>query len=154
MGEIITVVLLVSILWIIWDMVKMFLGEKPDMPDESAMREPGRTRLNQYAEAFERLSEPFLKLPQRISGLEKDEMQQILSEVSCRLCSQCSAREWCMTEHADEMCERALEQRKALENDETVNYFQDVCMMPERFVNELAVEIRLARQELLFQSSW
>jgi len=152
MGEIITAVLLVSILWILWDMAKMFLREKPDMPDGSAMREPGRQRLNQYAEAFERLSETFLKLPEGRAEPEKEDMEQILANVSCRVCENCASRSWCYREHPKELKDRAWEQLKSLGNDEAENYFLDICETPELMVEELSVEMRLFRQELLFQS--
>lgn len=159
MGEILIAVLLVSVLWIIWDMAKMFLGEKPDMPDESAVREPGRQKLNQYAEAFERLSETFLKLPEQKDDLQKEDMEEILKVTSNRVCRNCEALEWCWKQHREDTLLRAHEQLKYLDiegSDREVSEaeadFREICIMPDKFLGELQMEFRLARQNLIFNN--
>lgn len=157
MGEILIAVLLVSILWIIWDMAKLFLGEKPDMPDESAVREPGRQKLNQYAEAFERLSETFLKLPEQKENLKKEELEEILKRTSNRVCRNCEALEWCWKEHREDTLLRAYEQLRYLENEgengaEPEADFREICILPDKFLGELQMEFRLARQNLIFEN--
>lgn len=159
MGEILIAVLLVSVLWIIWDMAKMFLEEKPDMPDDSAVREPGRQKLNQYAEAFERLSETFLELPERKEELKKENLEEIVRKTSNQVCRNCDALRWCWKEHREDTLLRVHEQLRHLEKEgidgevsETEADFREICIMPDRFLGELEMEFRLARQNLIFDN--
>lgn len=84
MGELLMTVLLVSILWMILDLLKVFFQEHREGPGNEAVRDPGRQKLTQYAEAFEGLSETFLKLPKLKEDLEKEDREEILKETSIR----------------------------------------------------------------------
>lgn len=85
-------VLLVSILWMILDLLKVFFQEHREGPGNEAVRDPGRQKLTQYAEAFEGLSETFLKLPKLKEDLEKEDREEILKETSHQVCG--TARPW------------------------------------------------------------
>ena len=84
-------VLLVSILWMILDLLKVFFQEHREGPGNEAVRDPGRQKLTQYAEAFEGLSETFLKLPKLKEDLEKEDREEILKETSHQVCRDCEA---------------------------------------------------------------
>ena len=71
MGELLITVLLVSILWMLLDLLKVFYQEHREGPGNEAVRDPGRQKLNQYAEAFDGLSETFQKFPKRKEDLER-----------------------------------------------------------------------------------
>ena len=86
MGELLMTVLLVSILWMILDLLKVFFQEHREGPGNEAVRDPGRQKLTQYAEAFEGLSETFLKLPKLKEDLEKEDREEILKETSHQVC--------------------------------------------------------------------
>ena len=49
MGELLMTVLLVSILWMILDLLKVFFQEHREGPGNEAVRDPGRQKLTQYA---------------------------------------------------------------------------------------------------------
>ena len=82
MGELLITVLLVSILWMLLDLLKVFYQEHREGPGNEAVRDPGRQKLNQYAEAFEGLSETFQKFPKRKEDLERADREEILRESS------------------------------------------------------------------------
>ena len=155
MGELLVTALLVSILWILWDMAKMLLEEKQDLPDGTAAREPGRQKLNQYAEAFERLSETFLKLPKRQEGLSGEEKEQIVREVSSKVCRDCPAAEWCWREHEGDTLRRIYELMENQEEEEKENGKEastEWCIRWDRLCLELLTELRLARQNLMWNN--
>ena len=77
MGELLMTVLLVSILWMILDLLKVFFQEHREGPGNEAVRDPGRQKLTQYAAAFEGLSETFLKLPKLKEDREKEDREEI-----------------------------------------------------------------------------
>ena len=79
-------VLLVSILWMILGLLEVFFQEHREGPGNEAVRDPGRQKLTQYAEAFEGLSETFLKLPKLKEDLEKEDREEILKETSHQVC--------------------------------------------------------------------
>lgn len=150
MGDLLIAVLLVSILWIIWDMLKMFFQEKQELPETDAVREPGRQKLNQYAEAFERLSEIFMKLPKGRDSLDRQDMENILREVSNEVCRDCEASEWCWGEHREEtiqeVCRYLNEMECGQESAESLNF----CICPDKFLNEIKLKYQLARQNLIW----
>ena len=93
MGELLITVLLVSILWMLLDLLKVFYQEHREGPGNEAVRDPGRQKLNQYAEAFDGLSETFQKFPKRKEDLEREDREEILRESSYKVCRDCEAME-------------------------------------------------------------
>lgn len=150
MGELLITVLLVSILWIIWDLAKMFLEEKQELPDTDVVREPGRQKLNQYAEAFDRLSEIFLKLPKGKERLEQEDLDNILREVSHKVCRDCEAAEWCWREHREDTVLEAYQRFQALEGGEEKPERLSFCIRSDEFLSELVLKFQLAWQNLLW----
>ena len=49
MGELLMTVLLVSILWMILDLLKVFFQEHREGPGNEAVRDPGRQKLTQLS---------------------------------------------------------------------------------------------------------
>ena len=109
MGELLITVLLVSILWMLLDLLKVFYQEHREGPGNEAVRDPGRQKLNQYAEAFEELSETFQKLPKRKEDLEREDREEILRAASYKVCRDCEAMEWCWSEHREDTLREAYE---------------------------------------------
>ena len=97
MGELLITVLLVSILWMLLDLLKVFYQEHREGPGNEAVRDPGRQKLNQYAEAFDGLSETFQKFPKRKEDLEREDREEILRESSYKVCRDCEAWEGSFT---------------------------------------------------------
>ena len=154
MGELLIAVLLVSVLWIIWDMAKMFLEERQELPDGDVVREPGRQKLNQYADAFDRLSEIFLKLPKGKECLDQEDMEGILREVSGKVCRGCEAAEWCWRAHREDTCREAFQCLKRMESGEETaedaEILREFCIWPDRLYGELYLKFQLARQNLMW----
>ena len=115
MGELLMTVLLVSILWMILDLLKVFFQEHREGPGNEAVRDPGRQKLTQYAEAFEGLSETFLKLPKLKEDLEKEDREEILKETSHQVCRDCEAMEWCWSEHREDTLREAYDRLFSME---------------------------------------
>lgn len=156
MGELLMAVLLVSILWIIWDMAKMFLEERQELPEKDVVREPGRQKLNQYAEAFDRLSEIFLKLPKGRECFTREDMDGIIREVAGKICRGCEAADWCWKEHREDTCRQVYHQleqiEKGEEEQEETTAFRDFCILPDKFLGELTLKFQLARQNLIWNN--
>lgn len=108
MGELLITVLLVSILWMLLDLLKVFYQEHREGPGNEAVRDPGRQKLNQYAEAFDGLSETFQKFPKRKEDLEREDREEILRESSYKVCRDCEAMEWCWSEHREDTLRKPM----------------------------------------------
>lgn len=158
MGEIFTAALFVSILWIIWDMAKIYLSEKEELPDGLSVREPGRQKLNQYAEAFERLSENFLSLPQQKEGLLREDLEELSEEAVKEVCRKCRAAVWCWEEHKKDTARELYEWLLAMEKGESGDYEERMerlrghCIHAEELAYELELKFRLARQRLSYEN--
>ena len=150
MGELLMTVLLVSILWMILDLLKVFFQEHREGPGNEAVRDPGRQKLTQYAEAFEGLSETFLKLPKLKEDLEKEDREEILKETSHQVCRDCEAMEWCWSEHREDTLREAYERLFSMEKGEEELPRLSFCIRSDRFLAELRLKYQLARQNLLW----
>ena len=150
MGELLMTVLLVSILWMILDLLKVFFQEHREGPGNEAVRDPGRQKLTQYAEAFEGLSETFLKLPKLKEDLEKEDREEILKETSHQVCRDCEAMEWCWSEHREDTLREAYDRLFSMEKGEEELPRLSFCIRSDRFLAELRLKYQLARQNLLW----
>ena len=150
MGELFMTVLLVSILWMILDLLKVFFQEHREGPGNEAVRDPGRQKLTQYAEAFEGLSETFLKLPKLKEDLEKEDREEILKETSHQVCRDCEAMEWCWSEHREDTLREAYDRLFSMEKGEEELPRLSFCIRSDRFLAELRLKYQLARQNLLW----
>lgn len=148
MGELLITVLLVSILWMLLDLLKVFYQEHREGPGNEAVRDPGRQKLNQYAEAFDGLSETFQKFPKRKEDLEREDREEILRESSYKVCRDCEAMEWCWSEHREDTLREAYERLFSMEKGEEEPERLSFCIRSDRFLSEIRLKYQLARQEL------
>ena len=145
-------VLLVSILWMILDLLKVFFQEHREGPGNEAVRDPGRQKLTQYAEAFEGLSETFLKLPKLKEDLEKEDREEILKETSHQVCRDCEAMEWCWSEHREDTLREAYDRLFSMEKGKyrqsvppaSCNFFRRLlmCFLSERSVQSCVSRLK------------
>ena len=127
-----------------------FFQEHREGPGNEAVRDPGRQKLTQYAEAFEGLSETFLKLPKLKEDLEKEDREEILKETSHQVCRDCEAMEWCWSEHREDTLREAYERLFSMEKGEEELPRLSFCIRSDRFLAELRLKYQLARQNLLW----
>lgn len=99
MGEFVIAVLIVSLLWVMWDAIKLALKEKGREETAAALAaEPGRERLESFADSFLRLADTFSHLPCKKERLNEGDIQGVFREVKDRVCQSCEQREVCWQE--------------------------------------------------------
>lgn len=155
MGEILLAALLVSILWVLWDVTKIYLEERQGIHETVAAREPGRDKLLSLSEAFDSLSETFLNLPDKQERLSEDDLEEIYRDVCLDVCQTCEGAEWCWKAHQDETLQRILELLgEAEEKGEAalLSEVKDGCLKEREFRMALLESFKRARLNLMWNN--
>lgn len=102
MQEWIIAMLVISVLLIVRDMAKTFFkGNKT--ADEAAaslcMDHPQKEKIEQYADAFQKLADCFYGMPYRKEYLSQGQIERILESVNENVCDKCYQRERCWNDY-------------------------------------------------------
>lgn len=159
MGEFVIAVLIVSLLWVMWDSIKLALKEKGREETAAALAaEPGRERLESCADSFMRLADTFAHLPSKKERLSEGDIQEVFGEVRERVCQNCERLEACWQENYQSTYRKAYGMLSALEEEGAqINQgrkaaFLEFCPEGERFLEALEEGFRMAKLNLLWSN--
>ena len=159
MGEFVIAVLIVSLLWVMWDAIKLTLREKGREETAAALAaEPGRERLESFADSFLRLADTFSHLPCKKERLNEGDIQGVFREVKDRVCQSCEQREGCWQERYQITYRKAYGMLSAVEEEgEDLNpgrkaAFLEYCAQGEQFLDVLEEGFRMAKLNLLWSN--
>lgn len=159
MGEFVIAVLIVSLLWVMWDAIKLALKEKGREETAAALAaEPGRERLESFADSFLRLADTFSHLPCKKERLNEGDIQGVFREVKDRVCQSCEQREVCWQERYQITYRKAYGMLSAVEEEgEDLNpgrkaAFLEYCAQGEQFLDVLEEGFRMAKLNLLWSN--
>lgn len=158
MGEFIIAVLIVSVLWIMWDVAKLALSERYNEDTVLSAYEPGRERMEKFADSFARLAETFRNMPSRKERFTEEDIKGIFGDVQNRVCSQCSRREQCWEEHYYRTYRRAYGMLQAIEEEgEEINQgrqeaFMEICIRGTTFMAAMLESFRIAKLNLMWSN--
>ena len=141
MGEFVIAVLIVSLLWVMWDAIKLSLKERGREETAAALAvEPGRERLENFAGSFFNLADTFAHLPSKKERLSEEDIEGVFQEVRERVCANCESRQACWKEAYESTCRRAYGMLSAIEEEgEEINQgrkaaFAEFCSQSDRFL--------------------
>lgn len=119
---------------------------------------PYVTQMDKFADSLKHLSETFLHLEDYKGTFTKEEVEEMFSQVSERVCGNCEKKEWCLKEnrvHTYQMVYEILctiEQYGAELNVETKRKLQKKCLMAPRFLRETLEVFEHAKKRLLWNN--
>lgn len=159
MGEFVIAVLIVSLLWVMWDAIKLALKERGREEAAAALAaEPGRERLENFAGSFLNLADTFAHLPSKKEKLSEEDIEGVFQEVRERVCFDCERRGECWGEDYQTTYRKAYGMLSAVEEEgEQINpgrkaAFLEFCEQGERFLEVLGEGFRMARLNLLWSN--
>lgn len=121
MSEFIIAVLIVSLLWVMWDVVKLILGERYREEQMLEACEPGRERMERYAESFRQLAETFRDMPSRKEGLSEQDVEEIFREVQYKVCRYCPGCSCCWEQNGSATYREVYDLLRRIEEGEGEN---------------------------------
>ncbi|MDY3919258.1 MAG: SpoIIE family protein phosphatase [Candidatus Limivivens sp.] len=123
---------------------------------DTAVLEPGRARLEGYAQAFQNLSNTFRRMPAKREQLSREEVEEIFRDVRETVCSTCKRREICWDKYYYRTYRQIYgfldaaetESAQADENAE----FWDRCLHRIRLEDAVMESFRRARLNLMWSN--
>ena len=158
MGEFVMAVLMVSLLWIMWDVIKLVIGEQRREEQTVEIYGPGREKMERYAEAFVNLAEIFRHMPSKKERFSEHDVKGIFHEVQERVCSVCPQCEQCWEENYYRTYQRVYAMLHAIEEEgEEMNpgrkeAFYEFCIHGTSFLGTLMESFRMTKLELLWNN--
>lgn len=123
---------------------------------DTAVLEPGKERLEGYAQAFQKLSDTFREMPTKREQLSGEEIRGIFQDVQETVCAFCRRREICWerqyyrTYRQIYACLNAAETKETSQEENTE--FWDRCLHRIRLEDVVADSFRRARLNLLWSN--
>ena len=159
MGEFIIAVLIVSVLWIAWDVLKLVLGESAREDAAAAVaKEPGREQMLKYSQSFFKLSETFRRMPEKKECLSQQDIEDMFRMVKGKVCQNCPQCALCWQENYYKTYRRIYSLLNSIEEEgEQLNTgrqeaFGEFCVTPREFLNELDMAFRQAKINLTWSN--
>ena len=157
MGEFIIAVLIVSLLWVMWDVVKLILGERYREEQMMEACEPGRERMGRYAESFVQLADTFRSMPDRKECFSDEDVSEIFEEVRRKVCSFCPGWEYCWEKNCAGTYREAYELLHIIEEQGDADggensSFMEICSCGTSFLQALRESFRIARVNLMWSN--
>ena len=158
MGEFIIAVFIVSLLWVIWDVIKLAFSERYREDAVLDADGPGRERMERYAESFVRLADTFQHMPCKKERFSENDVRGIFQEVQENVCSQCPQREFCWEENYYRTYRRAYGMLHAIEeegdemNQGRQEAFLELCMNGTSFLASMMESFRIAKLNLMWSN--
>lgn len=159
MGEFIIAVLIVSVLWVMWDVVKLGLGErqKEERADVISAA-PGKERLERYAESFSHLADTFVKMSGKKEHLTEADIKELFHEVRDRVCLSCPQCEQCW--HSDYSTTYrkaygilgAIEEEGEVINEGRKEAILEFCVQGNRFLEMTTEGFQRAKLNLMWSN--
>lgn len=149
MGEFIIAVFIVSLLWVMWDVLKMAYAERYKDEGLAGVYEPGKVRMEKYAESFSRLADTFGHMPCRKERFAEEDIKEIFGEVQEKVCSGCPRRKQCWNDNYERTIKRTYGLLQAIEegSDEGTS---DRCIRWMSFVAAMEESFRVAKLNLMW----
>lgn len=154
MGEFVMAVLIVSVLWVMWDVVKMILGERYREGQVLEACEPGRERMGRYAESFVQLADTFRNMPSKKESFSEDDMQEIFCEAQRKVCRYCPGWEYCWEKNSGRTYREAYELLHTIEEEGAgeQSSFMEICSQGTSFALALRESFRVAKLNLMWSN--
>lgn len=154
MSEFIIAVLIVSLLWVMWDVVKLILGERYREEQMLEACEPGRERMERYAESFRQLAETFRDMPSRKEGLSEQDVEEIFREVQYKVCRYCPGCSCCWEQNGSATYREVYDLLCRIEEGEGGERapFFEVCSRGTSFLETIREGFRVAKVNLMWSN--
>jgi len=159
MGEFIIAVLIVSVLWVMWDVVKLSLGERQKEEKAAVIAAtPGKERLERYSESFSHLADAFLEMSGKKEHLSDRDIKELFHEVRNRVCAGCPQCEYCWETHYSITFRKAygilgvIEEEGEEINEGRKEAVLEFCMQGERFLEVMMEGFRRAKINLMWSN--
>lgn len=151
MGEFLIAVLVVSLLWVMWDVIKLVLGERYREEQFLEACGPGREKMERYAESFTQLADTFRHMPGKRDCLSDEEVRGIFDEVQEKVCEGCPGREYCWGKNEGHTYQEAWELLCALEGRGQAS-FAEICSRSGEFTAAMEEALRVAKLNLMWSN--
>lgn len=159
MGEFIIAVLIVSVLWVMWDVVKLGLGERQKEEKAAVISAaPGKERLERYADSFSNLADSFLQMSARRDHLSERDIKEMIHDVRGRVCRDCSQCELCWKMNYNNTYRRAYSILNVIEEDGTSmnegrkEAVLEFCIQGDRFLEMVTEGFQRAKLNLMWSN--
>lgn len=154
MSEFIIAVLIVSLLWVMWDVIKLILGERYREEQVMEACEPGRERMERYAESFQQLAETFRNMPSKKESFSEEDVQEIFREVQHKVCRYCPGCEHCWEKNSVRTYREAYELLHFIEAEGTGEQapFLEICSRGTSFLEAMRESFRVAKLNLMWSN--
>lgn len=159
MGDFIIAVLIVSILWILWDLLKLLARDKEKgEPAADFVSGPGKEKIQKIADSFQDLANTFRSMPCQKERLSQNDIKEIFDEVQDKVCKRCSMQESCWEKERYTTYRRVYDILSAIEEegddlspDKQVE-FDEYCIHANTFLGEMMQVFSRAKLNLLWNN--
>lgn len=161
MQEWIIAMLVVSVILIIRDMAKTFFEGRSEGTQETLLlteNHPQKKRVQQYAQAFQKLADTFYGMPYRKDYLSKGQVQRILNETKEQVCINCYQKEICwkdniqMMNQGGEALIRALEEGQEAQIQQLRTEWIGICSRSLQYYEKLREIFQIEKQNLVWSN--
>lgn len=159
MGDFIIAVLVVSVLWILWDLLKLLVREREKgEPATEFVNGPGKEMIGKIADSFQDLANTFHSMPCQKERLSQGDVKEIFHEVQDRICSQCAMCSNCWEKEHYNTYRRVYDILSAIEEegeeisaDKQVEFIE-YCIHGRTFLEEMVQVFSRAKLNLLWSN--
>ena len=154
MGEFVIAVLIVSVLWVMWDVIKLILGERYREEQILESCEPGREKMERYAESFRQLAGTFRNMPSRKEKFSEEDIEEIFGEVQRKVCSFCPGWDHCWEKNCARTYREAYGLLQEIEEQGTGEQapFLEICSCGTSFLAAMKESFRVAKLNLMWSN--
>lgn len=128
------------------------------LEEREVFANPYVIQMDRFADSLKHLSETFLHLENYKGTFTRDEVEEMFSRISEKVCANCEKRNWCLSENRVHTCQMVYEILCTVEeygaelNVEIKRKLKKKCMMAPRFLRETLEVFENAKQKLLWNN--